>query len=84
MTTQKDKKHIGSSITQMRRSSEICANKVQNLIEYVRSVDPELKWHEAIRLAAAIVNALPSSFESDPQMMAELKTECQWIKAQRK
>lgn len=84
MATQKDRKQISSSMTQTKRSSEICANQVQNLIEYVRSVDPELQWYEATRLAAAIVNALPSSFESDPEMMADLKAECHRIEAQRK
>lgn len=84
MTTQKDQKHICSSTAQMKRSSELCANQVQGFIEYIRRVDPELKWHEAIRVTAAVVNALSSSFESDPEMMADLKVACQKLKAQRK
>ena len=68
----------------MQHASKICAQQVQDFINYLHKIDPELKWHEAILIAGIIINQLPDAFTNNPEMLTDLKTQCQKVKQQRR
>ncbi|MHC5717644.1 MAG: hypothetical protein ACYTX0_37455 [Nostoc sp.] len=82
--TKSKNRHISSTFEQLKFSSEVCAKEVQNLLSYVQTVDPELKRHEAMMVAAALFNQLPDAFILNPEMLINLKATCQVVKDRRK
>ncbi|MHC5823976.1 MAG: hypothetical protein ACYT04_51110 [Nostoc sp.] len=77
------KRHISSTFEQLTSCSEVCAKEVQNLLSYIQTVDPELKRHEAMMVAAALFNQLPGAFILNPEMLSNLKATCQIVKNKR-
>ncbi|WP_138504057.1 hypothetical protein [Nostoc sp. PA-18-2419] len=64
----------------VQRASDFCGKQLADFVSYVRSVDPELDFYQATMVSGIIINQLPSAFANNPQMLAELKTQCQVIK----
>ncbi|MEH2071620.1 MAG: hypothetical protein V7K47_26280 [Nostoc sp.] len=67
-------------IAKVQGASDFCGKQLADFVDYVRSVDPELDFYQATVVAGVIVNQLPSAFQNNPQMLAELKTQCEVIK----
>ncbi|WP_138500918.1 hypothetical protein [Nostoc sp. PA-18-2419] len=67
-------------IERVQAASDICGKELANFVEYIGTVDPGLDFSQRTMVAAIIINQLPSAFQTNPQMLAQLKTQCQTIK----
>ncbi|MEH2310033.1 MAG: hypothetical protein V7K35_01050 [Nostoc sp.] len=75
---------IGYASPELNHGTELACWQMCKFIDYIETLDPELERHEAITLVAAIFQGLPTFFESNPELIAEIKIDCQNIRAKRK
>lgn len=61
-------------------ATDLCSRNVGFFIVYIQSLDPDLRGHEAISVAAKIISQLPRAFKENQKMLDELKTECEAVK----
>ncbi|MFN6438804.1 MAG: hypothetical protein RMY35_018150 [Nostoc sp. DedSLP01] len=69
-------------LAQVQRASDICGVELAKFVKYIGTVDPELDFYQRTMVAAIIISHLPSAFKDNPQMLAQLKEQCQAIKNQ--
>lgn len=67
-------------IAEVERASHACGLELAKFISYIGTVDPELDFCQQTMVAAIIIMHLPSAFETNPQMLAQLKEQCQLVK----
>lgn len=64
------KRNISSKLVNART---LAIYELDQLIDYIRIVDPELKPNESTAVAAVVLNNLPNLFSTNPLLMDELK-----------
>ncbi|WP_375497065.1 hypothetical protein [uncultured Nostoc sp.] len=64
-------------------ATEVACRNLNKFVDYVQTLDPELKRHEAITMTAAILDGLPSLLETDSELIAGIKAECQVLRSHR-
>ncbi|MEH2467506.1 hypothetical protein [Nostoc sp.] len=69
---------------ELNHATELISWQMCKFVDYIETLDPELERHEAITLAAAIFQGLPALFESNPELIAEIKIDGHRIRAKRK
>jgi hypothetical protein len=74
---------IGYASPELNRSTELACNQLNKFVDYIQALDTKLERHEAIIVAAAVLEALPIWFEDNPDIIAAIKTNCQSIRANR-
>ena len=60
----------------------VCGN-LYRFVDYIQVLDPKLERHEAITVVAAMLDGLPSLLETDPDLIAGIKAECQELRNNR-
>ncbi|MEI1375980.1 hypothetical protein PQG02_06920 [Nostoc sp. UHCC 0926] len=69
---------------ELNHATELACFQMCEFVDYIQTLDPELERHETITLVAAIFQGLPALFESNPELIAEIKIDCHNIKAKRR
>ncbi|MCC5620667.1 hypothetical protein [Nostoc sp. CHAB 5715] len=64
-------------------ATEVACRNLHKFVDYIQTLDPELKRNEAITMAAAMLDGLPSLLETDPDLIAGIKAECQALRSRR-
>ena len=64
-------------------ATEVACRNLNRFVDYIQTLDPELKRHEAIVMTAAILDGLPALLETDSDLIAGIKAECQALRANR-
>lgn len=62
----------------------LAMHELDQLIDYIRSLDPELKPHEATELAAITLDALPDLFQRNPLLVERFREVASDIKRKRR
>ncbi|MEH2145305.1 hypothetical protein [Nostoc sp.] len=68
---------------ELNRATELARQRLNQLVDYIQTLDSELERHEAIIMAAAILDGLPAFLEGNPDIVTGIKSECQVIRANR-
>ncbi|MBG1263087.1 hypothetical protein [Nostoc commune] len=55
------------------RAKSLVIYELDQFIEYIRTIDPELEPDQAIVLTAFILDGLPELFEKNPTVMNQVK-----------
>lgn len=74
---------IGIASPELNNAIEIACEQLNKFVDYLQTLDPELERHEATVLGGAILQALPTWFEDNPDVVAAIKADCQAIRANR-
>ena len=69
--------------TETDSATESACRNLHRFVDYIQTLDPELKRHEAIRMASAILDALPNLLETSSDLIAGIKAECQELRSHR-
>ncbi|MEH2307009.1 hypothetical protein [Nostoc sp.] len=68
---------------ELNRAAELACQKLNEFVNYIQTLDPELERHEATILGAAVLESLPELFRANPVLIAGIKTDCQTIRNNR-
>ncbi|MEH2057596.1 MAG: hypothetical protein V7K97_15810 [Nostoc sp.] len=68
----------------LRVAKNLALFELQDFIDFLHAVDPELNPDELTSLTAFVVHSLPKMFTTSPEMLNLLKEIAQAIKNQRK
>ena len=64
-------------------ATEVACRNLHKFVDYIQTLDPALKRHEAITMTAAILDGLPTLLETDPDLIAGIKAQCQELRSHR-
>ena len=67
----------------INEATEVAGRNLNKFVDYIQTLDPELKRHEAIFMTAAILQGLPAWLETDSELIAGIKAECQALRSHR-
>ncbi|MEH2157410.1 hypothetical protein [Nostoc sp.] len=74
---------IGYASPELNHATELACYQLNQFVDYLQTLDPELERHEAILVGAAVLQGLPALFEDNPEVVAGIKSECQTMRANR-
>ena len=67
----------------LNEATELVCGNLYQFVDYIQVLDPELERHEAIVMTAAILQSLPALLETDSELIAGIKAECQELRSKR-
>ncbi|MEH1849277.1 MAG: hypothetical protein V7L25_30985 [Nostoc sp.] len=76
------KKQISSSSKEVD-TRILAIHALDNLIDYIQALDPELKLDEATKLAAITLHSLPKLIQENPLMVDKFREAAAQIKSKR-
>lgn len=67
----------------MNRASEILGLQLSDFVTFIHSLEPNLERHEAMLIAAAVLENLPELFQTNDGMIESLKRNARILIAKR-
>lgn len=74
---------IAIASPELNSATELACYKLNQFVDYISTLDRELERHEAIVIASVILESLPALLETDSEIIAGIKAECQALRGKR-
>ncbi|AVH71580.1 hypothetical protein NLP_2990 [Nostoc sp. 'Lobaria pulmonaria (5183) cyanobiont'] len=74
---------ISMASPELNSAIDIACEQLNEFVDYLQTLDPELEHHEAITAASITLNLLPRLFEANPVLADGIRQQCQSIRDNR-
>ena len=71
---------IAIASAELNEATKLACRKLNHFVDYIQTLDPKLERHQAITMASAVLESLPTFLEADPDLIDGLKAQCQALR----
>ena len=74
---------IAIASPELNEATKLACYKLNHFVDYIQTLAPELERYQAITMASAVLESLPTFLEADPDLIDGLKAQCQALRNKR-